>query len=132
MTRDPVQSVLTLLRFILLALVVVIAMMASKVKAEDHTHEHMQSHGKLHGWYQGLKSPRTGYSCCSSMDCRAAPEAKFENGHWTVVVNGTRVEVPFDLIIKPDSTENPTVEAHVCHYSYGISVLCFVPPSGGI
>ncbi len=111
---------------------IILGWLVSQARAEDHTHEHMQSHGKLHGWYQGLKSPRTGYSCCSSMDCRAAPEAKFSSGKWTVVVNGQLVEVPPDLVIKPDSTENPTVEAHVCHYSYGHDVLCFVPPSGGI
>ncbi len=129
--RDPVKSVITLLRFILLILFAMLIVVA-RSKAEEHTHEHMQSHDKLHPWYQSLKSPRTGYSCCSSMDCRAAPEAKFENGHWSVVVNGARVSVPTDLVIRPESTENPTVEAHVCHYAYGHDVLCFVPPSSGI
>lgn len=128
---DPVRSVVTLLRFILLVLVAMLVVMA-KGRAEEHTHGHIQSHDKLHGWYQSLKSPRTGYSCCSSKDCRAAPEAKFEDGQWTVVVNGNRISVPADLVIKPDSKENPTVEAHVCHYPAGNDVLCFVPPAGGI
>ncbi len=106
---------------------------AINARAEDqHSDWHMQSHNKLHPWYQTLKSPRTGQSCCSSVDCRAAPEAKNESGHWSVVVNGERVVVPPDLVIKPDSTENPTVEAHVCHYAWGHDILCFVPPNGGI
>ncbi len=105
---------------------------AIQARAEEHSADHKQNHAKLHGWYSSLKSPRTGYSCCSSMDCRAAPEARYENGQWSVIVNGERVAVPQDLVIKPDSTENPTVESHVCHHAWGHDVLCFVPAGGGI
>lgn len=42
---------------------------AGYAKAEDHS-----GHDKFHtGFYEHLKQPGTGASCCSGKDCREAP-----------------------------------------------------------
>lgn len=80
-------------------------------------------------WYEGLREPRHGYSCCGAADCRPTQARRGPNG-WEVLIDqrfrASRVfwiPVPADKIL---SVDNPTGQAVAC-FAPEAGLICFVP-----
>ena len=80
----------------------------------------------LRDWYEGLRSPSTGVSCCSVADCRPTDAYELIGSGWRVERGGVWYNVPPETVI---AAENPTGRAVAC--VYGAQVHCFVAPSMG-
>jgi hypothetical protein len=76
-------------------------------------------------WFQSLRQPGTGISCCSIADCRQTEYRTGQNGY-EALIGDQWVAVPREKVL--DHTENPTGRAVVC-YLPGRGILCFVRPS---
>lgn len=76
-------------------------------------------------WFQSLRQPGTGISCCSIADCRVTDYRTNGNGYETLV-DEKWLSVPPDRILQHIS--NPTGRAIVCYHP-GTGILCFVRPS---
>ena len=72
--------------------------------AQDGTHG--QGHAENHDWYQELKQPGTGYSCCNGTvagiegDCRPTRAYLTDEGQWRALVDGQWVLVPPRAVLK--------------------------------
>lgn len=89
-------------------------------------------------WFQSLKQPRSGKSCCDIADCKRT-RAEWRQGRWFAEILGKWREVPTDTIVhKPPSLDG---DAYVCTgYSLTMTlsrqyeapyIYCFVPPDYG-
>lgn len=95
------------------------------------------SHTQNHDWYQHLKQPGTGFSCCngsveSGGDCRAVRARRDENGQWYADLDGTgqnMTPVPPRVVLHPSQNQQP-FQAHVCASKSGM-IYCFLEPQGG-
>ena len=67
-------------------------------------------------WYQSLKQPNTGVSCCSIADCR-------DGDHYEVFINNRWTVVPQDKILQ--HIANPVGRAVVC-WTPALGIMCFV------
>ncbi|HUK60805.1 MAG TPA: hypothetical protein VLV50_16355 [Stellaceae bacterium] len=76
-------------------------------------------------WFQSLRQPGTGISCCSIADCRQTQYRTGSDGYEALIDNKW-IAVPREKVL--DHTENPTGRAVVC-YLPGLGVMCFVRPS---
>jgi hypothetical protein len=76
-------------------------------------------------WFQSLRQPGSGISCCSIADCRITTYRTNANGYETLI-DGTWRPVPPDKVLQ--HIGNPTGRAVVC-YSPALGVLCFVRPA---
>lgn len=76
-------------------------------------------------WFESLKQPTTGMSCCSIADCRAT-QAEWRGNRWYAIVMGDWVPIPDDRVLH----DKPSIDgdAYVCHGPGG-TIYCFVPPS---
>ena len=72
-------------------------------------------------WFQSLKQPGSGKSCCSISDCRVEPYRQTAIGY-EVLLDGQWVPVPNDKILQ--RIENPIGRAVTCHS--GRTIFCFV------
>jgi hypothetical protein len=81
--------------------------------------------GKLAPWFQSLRQPGTGISCCSMADCRATEYRTSATGY-EAFIDDKWLAVPPDRVL--DHTDNPTGRAIVC-YMPGRGILCFVRPA---
>jgi len=81
--------------------------------------------GTLAPWFQSLRQPGTGISCCSMADCRATEYRTSDSGY-EAFIEDRWLAVPADRVL--DHTENPTGRAIVC-YMPGRGILCFVRPA---
>src|SRR5260370_30233809 len=67
---------------------------------------HGQGHAENHDWYQELKQPDTGYSCCNGTmngiegDCRPTRAYLTEEGQWRALVDGQWVLIPPRVVLK--------------------------------
>jgi hypothetical protein len=77
-------------------------------------------------WFQTLRQPGTGISCCSIADCRQTEYRTSELGRYEALIEGRWMDVPPEKVL--DHTENPTGRAVVC-YLPGQGIMCFVRPS---
>lgn len=75
-------------------------------------------------WFQSLRQPGTGTSCCSLSDCRLTDYRAGADGY-EALVWGRWVTVPRDKILR--GITNPTGRAVVCARPEG-TILCFVTP----
>jgi hypothetical protein len=75
-------------------------------------------------WFQGLRQPGTGISCCSIADCRATEYRTGADGY-EALIDGTWLRVPQDKVLH--RVDNPIGRAVVC-YMPGRGILCFVTP----
>ena len=76
-------------------------------------------------WFQSLRQPGTGISCCSIADCRVTEYRTDEVGY-EALIDDKWLSVPTDRILQHIS--NPTGRAIVCYHP-GTGILCFVRPS---
>jgi hypothetical protein len=81
--------------------------------------------GTLAPWFQSLRQPGTGISCCSMADCRAT-EYRTSAVGYEAFIDDKWLAVPADRVL--DHTNNPTGRAIVC-YMPGRGILCFVRPA---
>jgi hypothetical protein len=80
--------------------------------------------GTYRAWFQNLRQPATGISCCSISDCRVTEYRAGQEGY-EVLLAGRWLPVPQDKILR--GIENPTGRAVVCAHPDG-EILCFVTP----
>ena len=73
-------------------------------------------------WFQGLKQPGTGISCCSIADCRQT-DFRVTGSHCEALVEGEWRPIPPEKVL--EGTDNPTGRAVVC-YAPGIGIMCFI------
>jgi hypothetical protein len=73
-------------------------------------------------WFEGLRQPGTGISCCSIADCRTA-DYRIAHDHYEAFVEGLWRDVPPDRVLHRD--DNPTGRAVVC-WTPATGVMCFI------
>jgi hypothetical protein len=73
-------------------------------------------------WFQGLRQPGTGMSCCSISDCRQT-DFRTNGSHYEAMIEGRWLPIPPDKIL--DRTDNPTGRAVVC-YTPTLGIMCFI------
>jgi hypothetical protein len=73
-------------------------------------------------WFNSLRMPWTNALCCSMADCRPT-EARTNNDHYEVLIEGEWRVVPDDKVL--NRTDNPTGRAVVC-WTPTAGILCFV------
>lgn len=85
-------------------------------------------HAQNHDWYQDLKQPGTGYSCCNGSargnegDCRPTRAYQDDEGRWFALLNGRWVAIAPQVILEPMS---PDGRSHICANPYG-RIFCFL------
>lgn len=77
--------------------------------------------GPLSQWFQSLRHPLSGHSCCSIADCRAV-RVRMAGGHYEVLDGSVWLVVPDNSILQ--QRDNPVGEPVAC-IRVGV-VLCFV------
>jgi hypothetical protein len=73
-------------------------------------------------WYQSLKQPNTGISCCSIADCRTA-DYRTSGDHYEVYINNKWTTVPKDKVLQ--HIDNPVGRGVVC-WTPSLGIMCFV------
>jgi len=76
-------------------------------------------------WFQSLRQPGSGISCCSMADCRAIEYRTSATGY-EAFIDDKWLAVPPDRVLQ--NTANPTGRAVAC-YIPGRGILCFVRPA---
>jgi hypothetical protein len=77
-------------------------------------------------FFQGLKQPDTGISCCSISDCKRT-EADWRSGQWWAKVIDQWTPIPPGKVLTNKSIDG---DAYVCSNS-ARDIYCFVPPDRG-
>ena len=80
----------------------------------------------LHGWFESLKQPGSGVSCCSIADCRPVEYRLVAEGY-EAYLDAKWVHVPDDRVLHGAS--NPMARGIVCRSPISGTILCFVPAS---
>jgi hypothetical protein len=89
---------------------------------------HGQGHSENHDWYQELKQPGTGYSCCNGTingiegDCRPTRAYLTDEGQWRALIDGKWVLVPPRAVLKQLA---PDGRSHICASRSGV-IYCFL------
>lgn len=90
---------------------------------EAHAKPPQNADPALAPWFQGLRQPGTGVSCCSIADCRPT-EYRIKSDHYEVLIEERWLIVPPDKILQ--RMDNPTGRAIVC-WTPQLGIMCFVP-----
>jgi hypothetical protein len=80
----------------------------------------------MHGWFESLKQPGSGVSCCSIADCRPA-EYRLAADGYEAYLDAQWVHVPDGKVLH--GTSNPVGRGIVCRSPISGTILCFVPAS---
>jgi hypothetical protein len=89
---------------------------------------HGQGHAENHDWYQQLKQPGTGFSCCNGTtngvegDCRPTRAYLNDDGNWYALLDGSWVPVPPRVVLKQLA---PDGSSHICASKSGL-IYCFL------
>jgi len=78
----------------------------------------------LRPWFESLKQPGTGVSCCSISDCRPVQYRLATDGY-EALVDSVWVRVPQDKILQHQP--NPLGRAVLCRSPASGTIYCFVP-----
>jgi hypothetical protein len=73
-------------------------------------------------WFQSLRQPGSGISCCSLADCRTT-DYRTDGGSYEALIDGRWLVVPEDKVLQ--RTDNPTGRAVVC-WTPARGIMCFV------
>lgn len=76
-------------------------------------------------WFQSLRQPDNGASCCSMADCRAV-DYRLTADSYEVFIDNRWIVVPEEKILQ--RVDNPIGRAVVC-WTPSLGVLCFVRAS---
>ena len=77
-------------------------------------------------WFESLKQPGSGVSCCSIADCRPV-EYRLATAGYEALLDARWVRVPDDKILH--GRTNPTGRAQLCRSPISGAILCFIPAS---
>ena len=108
------------------------AAVLSPVLAQDSHHSegwHGQGHSENHDWYEKLKQPGTGFSCCNGTingvegDCRPTRAFVDGEGHWRAWNGSAWLMVPQERVLPADYAGDG--RSHLCE-KQGF-VYCFTP-----
>jgi hypothetical protein len=94
----------------------------------DAAGRHGQGHAENHDWYQQLKQPGTGFSCCNGTtngvegDCRPTRAYLNDDGNWYALLDGRWVPVPPRVVLKQLA---PDGSSHICASKSGL-IYCFL------
>ncbi len=77
---------------------------------EQSTGQFGDRHAEFHSWYQSLKRPSDGGSCCSDQDCRPT-QWRQSSTNVEVLVNGKWCRVPTEKVLPVSA---PDGGAHIC------------------
>lgn len=80
----------------------------------------------LSPWFEDLRQPGTGRSCCSVADCRPV-DYRIIHNHYEAFVGQQWVEVPEDKVLH--RFDNPTGRAVAC-WTPALGIICFVEGPG--
>jgi len=94
---------------------------------------HGNGHAQNHDWYQQLKQPGTGYSCCNGTmtspqgttiegDCRPTRAYMGDDGVWRALIDGKWVTVPPRVVLQQLA---PDGRSHICASRSGL-IFCFL------
>ena len=89
---------------------------------------HGENHAESHDWYQELKQPGTGYSCCNGTingiegDCRPTRAYLTDDGQWRALIDGKWIMVPPRAVLKQLA---PDGRSHICASRSGM-IYCFL------
>lgn len=89
---------------------------------------HGQGHAENHDWYQGLKQPGTGASCCNGGaggvegDCRPTRAYVDDDGVWRALIDGRWTVVPPRAVLQSLA---PDGNSHICASRSG-TIYCFI------
>lgn len=109
---------------------VALAFLLVAAGAAAQSGRHNDGHAQQHDWYQELKQPGTGYSCCNGTingilgDCRPTRAYQDDDGAWHALVDGKWVKIP-PRVILPQATLSPDGRSHICA-SRGGMIFCFL------
>jgi len=78
----------------------------------------------LRPWFESLKQPGTGVSCCSISDCRPVQYRLVPEGY-EALVGSIWVHVPDDRVLR--NQKNPVGRAVLCRSPASGRIYCFVP-----
>jgi hypothetical protein len=78
----------------------------------------------LRPWFESLKQPGTGVSCCSISDCRPVQYRLATDGYEALIESGW-VHVPEDKVLHHQP--NPLGRAVLCRSPASKTIYCFVP-----
>jgi hypothetical protein len=109
---------LAMRRFILIAVGLLLAPPVRAAPPPD-------ADGTLAPWFQSLRQPNTGVSCCSMADCRTV-DYRTDGDSYEALIEGRWIIVPREKILQ--RIDNPTGRAVVC-WTPALGVLCFVRAS---
>ncbi len=73
-------------------------------------------------WFNSLRQPGSGISCCSIADCRPV-DYRTVGDHYEAFIDGEWRKVPPDKVLT--RVDNPTGRAVVCWTKYS-GIMCFV------
>src|SRR5215467_911019 len=115
-----------------LAATVTFALTAAAQDIATHQHDYDGTrnvgHTENHDWYQALKQPGTGYSCCNGTaggiegDCRPTRAYLQDDGTWRALIDGRWVPVPPRVVLKQLA---PDGNSHICASRSGL-IYCFL------
>ena len=117
-----------------IAVSVAFALTASAQDISSHRHgsdadgSRNVGHAENHDWYQQLKQPGTGYSCCNGTtngiegDCRPTRAFLTEEGTWKALIDGRWMPVPPRVVLKSLA---PDGNSHICAGKSGM-IYCFI------
>ena len=94
----------------------------------DAAGRHGQGHAENHDWYQQLKQPGTGFSCCNGTtnvvegDCRPTRAYLNDDANWYALLDGRWVPVPPRVVLKQLA---PDGSSHICASKSGL-IYCFL------
>ena len=94
----------------------------------DARGRHGEGHAENHDWYQGLKQPGTGFSCCNGTtngvegDCRPTRAYLNDDGNWYALLDGNWIPVPPRVVLKQLA---PDGSSHICASKSGL-IYCFL------
>jgi hypothetical protein len=111
------------------AIVLLLAVTGMAAMARAQSGHRGDGHAENHDWYQDLKQPETGYSCCNgdatSGDCRPTRAYLTEDGTWRALLDGKWVNVPPRVVLQQMA---PDGRSHVCANRTG-TIFCFLAGS---
>ena len=101
-----------------LVLVAVFALSASAAVARPPA----DADPALSPWFEDLRQPGTGQSCCSIADCRPV-DFHIVQDHYEAFVDDQWMQVPPEKVLR--RFDNPTGRAVVC-WTPSLGIMCFV------
>lgn len=123
------------MRVVSLSIAATLAFALGAAAQDFSTHRHGSNegtrnvgHAENHDWYQELKQPGTGYSCCNGSvngvegDCRPTRAVLQDDGTWKAMVNGRWMPVPPRVVLQKLA---PDGNSHICAGKSGM-IYCFI------